>query len=220
MFIGHYAVGFAAKRVAPRVSLAWFIAGATLLDLLFPLFVLLGWENARFVPADTPFLRISLDNYPWSHSLLMAVVWSVGFALVCWAVTRARGAALLAGAAVASHWVLDFITHRPDLPLFPGGTARVGLGLWHSTAGTIVVEGLLFVAGVWLYARTTRARDAIGRWAFWSLVGLLALFYVANLFSTPPANPGAVAWFGLLFGWLLVAWAWWIDRHRQVRGEA
>ncbi|MGD0992317.1 MAG: hypothetical protein ABR998_07580 [Gemmatimonadales bacterium] len=100
-----------------------------------------------------------------------------------------------------------------------GGTARVGLGLWHSTAGTIVVEGLLFVAGVWLYARTTRARDGIGRWAFWSLVGLLALFYVANLFSTPPANPGAFAWFGLLFGWLLVAWAWWIDRHRQVRGE-
>lgn len=220
MFIGHYAVGFASKRVAPRVSLAWFIAGATLLDLLFPLFVLLGWENARFVPADTPFLRISLDNYPWSHSLLMAVVWSVGFALVCWAVTRARGAALVAGAAVFSHWVLDFITHRPDMPLYPGGAARVGLGLWYSTAGTIVVEGLLFVAGVWLYARTTRARDGIGRWALWSLAAILALFYVANLVGTPPANPGAFAWFGLLFGWLLVAWAWWIDKHRDVRSDS
>lgn len=219
MFIGHYAVGFAAKKIAPRTSLAWFVAGATLLDLLFPLFVLLGWENARFVPAETPFLRISLDNYPWTHSLLMAVVWSVAFALVCWALTRARGAALLAGAAVFSHWVLDFITHRPDMPLLPGGAARVGLGLWYSTAGTIVVEGLLFVAGVWLYARTTRARDRVGRWALWGLIAFLALSYVGSLFPSAPPNPAVYAWVGLVLGWLLVAWAWWIDRHRNVRSE-
>jgi membrane-bound metal-dependent hydrolase YbcI (DUF457 family) len=219
MFIGHYAVGFASKRVAPRVSLAWFIAGATLLDLLFPLFVLLGWEHARFVPAATPFLRISLDNYPWTHSLLMAVVWSVGFALVCWAVTRARGAALLAGAAVFSHWVLDFITHRPDMPLYPGGAARVGLGLWSSTAGTIVVEGLLFVAGVWLYARATRARDRVGSWALWGLVAFLALSYLGDLFSSARPDPAVFAWVGLLMGWLLVVWAWWVDRHREVRSE-
>ena len=219
MFIGHYAVGFASKRVATRVSLAWFIAGATLLDLLFPLFVVLGWENARFVPADTPFLRISLDNYPWTHSLLTAVVWSAGFALVCWAVTRARKAALLAGAAVFSHWVLDFITHRPDMPLFPGGAARVGLGLWYSTAGTIVVEGLLFVAGVWLYARATRARDRVGRWALWGLVAFLSLSYVGSLFQSAPPNPAVYAWVGLGLGWLLVAWAWLIDRHRDVIGD-
>ena len=219
MFIGHYAVGFASKRVAPRVSLAWFIAGATLLDLLFPLFVILGWENARFVPAETPFLRISLDNYPWTHSLLMAVVWSMGFALVCWAVTRARGAAFLAGAAVFSHWVLDFLTHRPDMPLLPGGTVRVGLGLWYSTAGTIVVEGLLFVAGVWLYVRATRARDGVGRWALWGLVAFLALSYLGDLFSPARPDPAVFAWVGLVLGWLLVAWAWWIDRHRDVRSE-
>jgi hypothetical protein len=219
VFIGHYAVGFASKKLAPRTSLAWFVAGATLLDLLFPLFVILGWERAHFVSASSVFLRISLDDYPWTHSLLMGAVWSVVFGLLCWAVTRARWAALVAGAVVFSHWVLDFLTHSPDLPLAPGGSARVGLGLWYSTAGTIAVEGLMFVAGVWIYAKTTRARDRAGRWALWGIVALLALSYAGNLFSSAPPNPTAFAWVGLVLGWLLVGWAWWIDKHRSVRGE-
>jgi membrane-bound metal-dependent hydrolase YbcI (DUF457 family) len=219
MFVGHYAVGFASKRVVPSVSLAWFVAGATLLDLLFPLFVILGWENARFVPATTPFLRISLDNYPWTHSLLMAVVWSVGFGALCWLVTRAREAALLAGAAVFSHWVLDFVTHSPDMPLLPGGSARVGLGLWYSTAGTIALEGLMFIAAVWIYAKATRARDGVGRWAWWGLVAFLALSYVGDLFSSARPDPAMFAWVGLVMGWLLVVWAWWVDRHREVRSK-
>ncbi|HVO33963.1 MAG TPA: hypothetical protein VMT21_00280 [Gemmatimonadales bacterium] len=219
MFIGHYAVGFASKKLVPGTSLAWFVAGATLLDLLFPLFVILGWEHARFVSAATPYLRISLDDYPWSHSLLMAVVWSVAFALLCWAVTRARDAALVAGAAVFSHWVLDLVTHSPDIPLLPGGTARVGLGLWYSTAGTIVVEGLMFVAGIWIYARVTRARDRVGQWALWGLVAFLALSYIGNLFSSARPDPTVFAWVGLVMGWLLVVWAWWVDAHREVRGE-
>lgn len=216
MFVGHYAVGFASKRLAPRVSLAWFVAAATLLDLLFPLFVLAGWESARFIPADTPFLRISLDDYPLSHSLLMAAVWGVLLAGVCWAVTRNRMAAGVVWVGVLSHWVLDFITHRPDMPLVPGGAARVGLGLWYSTAGTLVVEGVMFVAAVWLYARATRARDRVGRWAFWGLVAFLAISYVANLFSSAPPSPRAFAAFGAFFGWLMVVWAWWLDRHRDV----
>lgn len=220
MFIGHYAVGFASKRLAPKTSLAWFLAGATLLDLLFPLFVILGWEHARFVSAPTVFLRISLDDYPWTHSLLMAGVWSVAFGLLCWAVTRARGAALVAGAAVFSHWILDFITHSPDMPLLPGGSARVGLGLWYSAAGTIAVEGLMFVAGVWLYASATRARDGVGRWALWGFVVLLALMYVGDLLSPAPPNTTAFALVGLVLGWALVLWAAWIDRHRTVKGEA
>ncbi len=219
MYIGHYAVGFASKRVEPRVSLAWFVAGASLLDLLFPLFVLLGLERARFVPADTPFLRISLDNYPWTHSLAMAVVWSVAFGLLCRAVTRNPRAAWVAGAAVFSHWILDFLTHRPDMPLVPGLPERVGLGLWYSTAGTIVVEGALFIAGIWLYARTTQARDGIGRWAMWALVAFLALTYASNVVSTKEPDPRVLAWVGLVAGWLLVVWAGWVDRHRQVRGE-
>jgi membrane-bound metal-dependent hydrolase YbcI (DUF457 family) len=220
MFIGHYAVGLASKKLAPRASLAWFVAGATLLDLLFPLFVILGWERAHFVSASTGFLRISLDDYPWSHSLVMALVWSLAFGLLCRVVTRSRGAALLAGAAVFSHWVLDFATHSPDMPLWPGGTARVGLGLWRSTAGTVAVEGLMFVAGLWIYARLTQARDRVGRWALWALVAFLALSYASNLVATSEPDPAVFAWVGLVMGWVMVAWAWWIDAHRNVRGEA
>jgi membrane-bound metal-dependent hydrolase YbcI (DUF457 family) len=220
MFIGHYAVGFASKRFAPKVSLGWFIVGASLLDLLFPLFVILGWEIARFVPAETPFLRISLDHYPWTHSLAMAVVWSLGFGWLCRAVTRDGKAAIVAGLAVFSHWVLDFVTHRPDMPLVPGGSARLGLGLWYSTVATLAVEGLIYAAGIWMYATATRARDRIGTWAFWSLAVFLILSYVSQLFSPPPPNTSAFAWVGLVFGWLLAGWAWWGDRHRDVMSEA
>jgi len=219
MFIGHYAVGLAAKKLAPRTSLAWFVAAATLLDLLFPAFVILGWERAHFVRGETVFLRISLDDYPWTHSLLMALVWSALFALVCLLVTRVRRAAVVVGAAVFSHWVLDFLTHSADLPLWPGGTARVGLGLWYSTAGTIAVEGLMFVAAVWIYGALTQARDGVGRWALWGLVAFLALSYAGSILSSAPPNPTAFAWVGLVLGWLTVWWAWWIDAHREARSE-
>jgi len=219
MFIGHYAVGLASKKLAPRASLAWFVAGGTFLDLLFPLFVILGWERAHFVSAPTPFLRISLDSLPWTHSLLMAVVWSAAFGLLCRLVTRSRGTALVAAAAVFSHWVLDFLTHSPDLELLPGGATRVGLGLWYSTVGTLAVEGLMFVAGIWIYATMTRARDRVGRWALWGFVAFLALSYAGSLVATSEPEPRVFAWVGLVMGWLMVAWAWWIDAHRSVRGE-
>ena len=218
MFIGHYAVGFASKRVAPRVSLAWFVAGATLLDLLFPLFVLLGWENARFVPADTPFLRISLDNYPWTHSLLMAVVWSVGFALLCWAVTRARGAALVAGAAVFSHWVLDFITHRPDMPLLPG---RRGAG---RPRALVLDGGHDRGRGAAVRRRRLALREDDARPGRRRPLGVVGAGRLpgAVLRGGPRRHrrrrtPELFAWVGCVFGWLLVAWAWWIDKHRDVR---
>jgi len=217
MFIGHYAVGFASKRFAPRASLGTLIVAPILLDILFPIFLLAGWESARIVPAATPFLTISLDDYPWSHSLLAAAIWGVLFALGYWALSRDRRAALVIWIGVVSHWVLDFITHRPDMPLAPGGGARVGLGLWSSTVGTVVVEGLLFVAGIWLYARTTRAKDGRGKWALWSLVGFLALFYAADVFSPPPTDIKGFAWVALPLTALLVWWAWFADRHREVK---
>lgn len=215
MFIGHYAVGFASKRFAPRASLGVLIAAPILLDILFPIFFVAGWESARIVPAATPFLRVSLDDYPWSHSLLAALLWAVLFALVYWVLTRDRRTALVLWVGVMSHWVLDFITHRPDMPLAPGGAARLGLDLWSSTIGTVVVEGLLFVAGVWLYVRATRAKDRRGRWGLWGMVAFLALFYLADIFGPAPADLKGFAWVGLPLTVLLLAWAWWADRHRE-----
>jgi hypothetical protein len=115
---------------------------------------------------------------------------------------------------VVSHWVLDVITHRPDMPVYPGGPP-LGLGLWNSVAGTVLVEAVMFVAGVWLYATATRARNRAGRYGFWTLIAVLLLFYVGSLFSPPPPGRTALAVGGIIFGWLFVVWAWWGDRHRE-----
>jgi membrane-bound metal-dependent hydrolase YbcI (DUF457 family) len=212
MFIGHYAVGFAAKRAAPGASLGVLIAAAGLADLLFPVFTLAGWEQVRIEPGATavaPFAFI----YPLSHSLLTGVGWAVLFAALYWVWTRYMAGAVTIALAVVSHWLLDLVTHRPDLPLYPGGTTLAGLGLWNSVAGTVAVEGLLFVAGVWVYAAMTRPRDRTGRYAFWSFVALLVVLYAASLLGPSPPSMTAMAVVGLL-AWLFVFWAAWFDRHR------
>lgn len=214
MFIGHYAVAMVAKRAAPRASLGTLFAAASLADLLWPMFLLLGWEHAHTVPGPNPFLTLWLDSFPISHSLATLIVWGALFgALYRWR-TGDGGAAFVIGLVVVSHWVLDFVTHRPDMPLYPGGTP-VGLGLWSSVVGTLVVEGGMFLAGVWLYATATRARDRVGRYAFWGLIAFLVVSYVGSLYSPPPPTMFALAVGGIVFGWLFVGWAAWGDAHRD-----
>ena len=216
MFIGHFALGFAAKRIAPRSSLGTLLAAPELADILFPLFVVLGWEKASFATSSTPFLSIQLESISISHSLLTLIGWSILFALLYrWRTGYARGAAVVA-LLVLSHWVLDFVTHRPDMPLWPGGP-KVGLELWASVPGTLVVEGLLFVAGVALYAGATRARDAVGRFGLWGLVLLLLLLYVASLVGSPPPPGDVFALVGLGMALVLVGLGAWVDRHRELK---
>ena len=214
MFIGHYAVALAAKRAAPQTSLGTLFAAASLADLLWPVFVLMGWERVRITGGFNPFLNLTFDSYPISHSLLALLAWAALFALLYRARTGSARAALIVAALVVSHWVLDFVTHVPDMPLYPGGP-RVGLGLWTSVAGTVLVEVAMFGAGLWIYLRATRARDAVGRYGLGALMAFLILSYGASLFSPPPPTPTALGIGGLLFGWLFVWWAGWGDRHRD-----
>ena len=214
MFIGHYALGFAAKRLAPRTSLGTLFAAPTLADLLWPVFLLLGWEQARVVPGRNPFLNLWLDSIPVSHSLVALIAWGLLFGYLYRKRTGYARGALVVGLLVVSHWVLDVVTHRPDMPLYPG-SVTVGLGLWNSVAGTLLVEGAMFVAGVAIYAGVTRARDRIGRYGFWTLVVVLAGSYVSSLFAPPPQNMTALATFAIIFGWLFVLFGWWVDRHRD-----
>src|SRR5438034_2330989 len=109
--------------------------------------------------------------------------------------------------------MLDWITHRPDLPIAPGYPLKVGLGLWNSVPATLLVEGAMFAAGVWVYARGTRGRDRMGRINFRVYVIVLGSMYVGNAFSPPPPDPHTLAVFALGI-WLLPAWAVWVDRHR------
>ncbi len=217
MFIGHFAVGFASKRAAPRASLGVLMAAPLFLDLLWPIFLIAGVESVRIEPGNTAVTPLDLHDYPWSHSLATSLAWSAVFAAAFWAATRyARGAVVLA-VGVFSHFVLDFVTHRPDMPLYPGSPISVGLGLWNSRPATLAVELALFVVGVAIYARTTRAINRRGAVALWTLVGFLLLFYAANMFGPPPPSVDVIKYGGLT-GWLFVPWAWWIDRNRVTRG--
>lgn len=216
MFIGHFAVGFASKRVAPRTSVALLIAAALFADILWPLFLLLGWEHVRIDPTATRFSPLDLYDYPWSHSLLALLTWATAFAFIYWRVTKYRPGAAMIWVGVLSHWVLDWITHRPDMPLAPG-SARFGLGLWNSIAGTMVIELAMFAAGILLYLRATRACDRIGKYAFLAYIVLLIGIYVADPFSSPPDSVRELMWTGIIAECILLPWAWWFDGHREPR---
>lgn len=220
MFIGHFGAALAAKRAAPRVPLGFLILASTWIDLIWPIFLLLGIEQVRIAPGDTAFTPLEFTHYPYTHSLLYVVGWGMLLAGI-YVILRRRGIArrllVFEGAVIAalvvSHWVLDWLTHRPDLPLYPEGP-RAGLGLWNSVPATIVIEGLIFLIGVILYARLTRPLDRIGRWSFLGFVAFAAVIYIANITGPPPPSAEAIGWVGLA-AWLFPVWGWWIERHRR-----
>jgi hypothetical protein len=214
MFIGHFGVGFAAKKAAPATSLGALFAACQLADLLWPTFLLLGYERVLVQPGVTRFTPLDFVSYPYSHSLLALCGWGVGFGAIYYAIRRSRvSAAVTIALLVVSHWLLDWATHRPDLPLTPNGVDRLGLGLWNSVPGTLAVELTIFVAGLWLYLGETTPRDRIGSIGLWALVAFLIVVYAGSAFGPPPPTATAVAWSAQAM-WLLVAWGYWIDSHR------
>ncbi len=212
MFIGHAAVALAAKPLAPRINLGLALVAAYWVDLVWPVFLLAGIEQVKIDPGNTAFTPLDFVHYPWTHSLAAAIAWSVLFSLAT--IKLGKREALILGLLVFSHWVLDAISHRPDLPLWPGGETMLGLGLWNSVAATITVECAMFAAGVALYVRSTAPRDRVGTFAFWGLIGFLLLAYFGNAFGPPPPNVSAIAIIGIVSGPVLGLWAWRADRHR------
>jgi membrane-bound metal-dependent hydrolase YbcI (DUF457 family) len=215
MFIGHFAVGLAAKRLNSQVSLGLLLAAPLLLDLLWPVFLLSGLETVRIDPGNTAVTPLDLHDYPYSHSLVMALVWSLVFGAVIGHFYQSIRVSLVGGALVFSHWVLDYVTHRPDMPLYPGSKTYVGLGLWNSLAGTLLVELALFAGGIAVYAKATRPKDKQGNLGFWSLMATLLALYFAAIFGPPPPDvPSLIG--GSLAIVALLGWAFWADRHREV----
>lgn len=217
MFIGHYAVAFAAKKVAPKTSLGQLFLAVQFLDLLWPIFLLLGIEHVRIDPGNTAFTPLDFYDYPISHSLLTAIGWSLLLGVIYFLRCGEKKAAWILGLGVFSHWVLDFITHRPDLPLAPGLEIYAGLGLWNSVAATVLVESILFVAALILYLRTTAALDRTGVYAFWAFIIFTVVIYVGNVMSRQQPPSETALMIGGLSQWLIIPWAYWIDRHRGVK---
>lgn len=213
MFIGHYALAYGAKRIAPRPSLGWLFAAGQWPDLVWPIFSLIGMEHFRVAPGDTAFAPLAFEYYPWSHSILMALVWAAALALFYLARRGDRRGAWIIAALVTSHWVLDWITHRPDMPLSPSNDHRFGLGLWNNVPLTITVEVLPYFAAVTLYHVTTRPIDRVGRFGSLALAAGLLAIYLASAFSPPPPNTTVVSVSALAL-WILLPTATRIDRRR------
>ena len=213
MFISHFAVGLSAKAARPTVSLGILFLAAQLLDLLWPTFLLLGIETVEIKPGISVVTPLDFTSYPISHSLVMAIVWGVLFGTIYWMIRKNMVDSFILLLGVVSHWILDWMVHIPVLPLYPGNSPKVGLGLWNSLLGTQLVEGILFTMGIFFYLRSTRAKDKKGVFSFWSLIVFLLVIHVTNLFGPPPPDAKAIAWVGQA-QWLIVAWGFWIDRNR------
>lgn len=211
MFIGHFAAGFASKKISNSLSLALAFIAVQFLDLLWPILVLLGIEKVRIEEGITKLTPLDFTYYPYSHSLLMVIVWSLLFGLIYYLVTKNRQNSFILGVLVLSHWFLDLLVHRPDLPLSPFSDLKVGFGMWNYPFMGIIIEFGLFFAGVYFYYTSKKPKKKI---AFWSLIGFFMIIQVLNFFGPPPPDVNSIAWGGNMM-WLFVIWAWWIEREKK-----
>jgi len=219
MFIGHFALAFGAKRAAPTVSLGMLFLACQFADLLWPTLLVLGVERVEIEPGNTLMTPLNFVSYPYSHSLVMLLIWSALFALIYRLVKGSAARAMLTIAAlVFSHYVLDVITHRPDMPITISGATKIGLGLWNHPGPALAVESAMFIIGTAIYSSVTRAKDRAGKIGFYALIVVLVAFYFAALYSPPPPSTSAIAGAGHLM-WLFVVWAYWVDRHRVTIGH-
>jgi hypothetical protein len=215
MFIGHFGVGFGAKAAARNVSLGTLLLAAQFLDLLWPTLLLLGVETVEIRPGATVLTPLDFTSYPISHSLVMVLLWGLLFMMIYRLISKKSAAAIVVGLLVVSHWLLDLLVHRPDLPLYPGDSPHVGLGLWNMPVEAHILEGLIFGVGLFFYLRTTRSKNPVGRWSMWGLVVFLVGIHISNMIGPPPPSVTAVAWVSQL-QWLIVLWGYWVDRNRRV----
>ena len=215
MFIGHFGVGFGAKAAARNVSLGTLLLAAQFLDLLWPTLLLLGVETVEIRPGATVLTPLDFTSYPISHSLVMVLLWGLLFMMIYRLISKKSAAAIVVGLLVVSPWLLDLFVHRPDLPLYPGDSPHVGLGLWNMPVEAHILEGLIFGVGLFFYLRTTRSKNPVGRWSMWGLVVFLVGIHISNMIGPPPPSVTAVAWVSQL-QWLIVLWGYWVDRNRRV----
>ena len=219
MFIGHYALAFGAKKCAPQVSLGILFLASQLADIIWPNLVLLGLEVVEVDPGNTVMMPLNFLYYPYSHSLIMLIIWSALFASLYLFFTHSgKKVAIVIAMLVLSHWVLDLVTHRPDMPITLNDPSPLGFGLWNFPIFAVPLELLMFGVGVWLYTHQTMAINRQGSIGFWALVVFLLVVYVANLLGPPPPSSTVAAW-SVQALWLLIAWGFWVDRNRVIRSQ-
>ena len=216
MFIGHFGVGLAAKKAAAKPSLGTLFFASQFIDLLWPFFLIFGIEKVKIDPGNTAVTPLDFIHYPYSHSLIAVLIWALIFGAIYFVIKKDLKTSVWLGVLVLSHWILDFITHRPDLPLhFGSNSPMAGLGLWNSVIATILIEGGIFILGVYLFIKTTKAKNKTGFYSFWSLIIFLILMYILNLIGPPPESVDAIGYVGLS-QWFIIGWGYWIGKNRIV----
>ncbi|HYF38221.1 MAG TPA: hypothetical protein VD930_00940 [Gemmatimonadales bacterium] len=218
MFLGHYGVALALKRAEPKVSLGTLFLSVQLADLLWGVFLLLGWERARIIPGYTPVTPLEFLYYPISHSLIAAILWGVAAAALYYSwptrdTARHWQAAALVGFAVFSHYPLDVLVHVPDLPLAGEDSPRFGLGLWNYPAATMAAELLVLLAGLAVYVRFRSHRHPVRATRLALTVILLVGTYIASRYGPIPPNMTTVAVSDIVFIVAMAALAAWADRR-------
>ncbi len=224
MFLGHYGVALALKRAEPKLSLGTLFVAVQLPDLLWGIFLLLGWEQARIVPGHTAVTPLEFLNYPISHSLVGALAWSFVAAALYYSwptrdTSRHWQAAAMVGLAVFSHYPLDVLMHIPDLPLSGGSSVKLGLGLWNNPVATLIAEALVFGAGLAIYITRRSNRHPVRLSRLLIVVLLLVGVYVASLLGPVPSSMTVVAVSDIVFLVVIAALAAWADRrasHREL----
>lgn len=210
MFVGHFAAGVTGKAVENTVPLWVWIGASQLLDLGWAILIMTGVEKLRVVPGQ-PGNPLDLYYMPWTHSLPAALLWALAAAFIAWRGFGASGrAALLLGLVVISHWLLDLIVHRPDLPLgFLG--PKLGLGMWNWPLPEMALEmGLLALSGgLWIAVRKDRGQPAGPALGFVALLSVLQVVSMISGETQGPVQMGALALFG--FG-VAMGGAWIVDR--------
>ena len=217
MLVGHFAVGFAAKRIEPQLSLGTTVLASMLPDLVWSICMVAGIEHVEFKKAIGAGNYFVASDIALSHSLLMDAIWAALLALAYFRLRRNLRGAWVLFAVVLSHWVLDVVAHRPDMPLAPGIHTLLGLGLWTSIPATLVVEGGMWLAAIVVYVHATRPGSWAGTYVFWIVVVLLALLWYNNIAGPPPPNPSAAGISSLIFFSLTIAWSYWMNRLRPAR---
>lgn len=215
MFVGHYGAAFAAKRLAPKTSLGTMVLATLFADLLGWTLVVTGFEHFAIRPGITATNPLDLYDYPISHSLATDALWGVLLAGAYYLVRKYWRGSVVIFVLVLSHWFLDFIAHRADLPLAPGIHKYYGLGLYNSRPGMIAVEGLIWFGGIAIYLLATRSRKRVGTYVFWVGAAVVTWVWFVSLKGAPP--PGTIIQAGissLLFMIVTVVWAYWVDHLR------
>jgi membrane-bound metal-dependent hydrolase YbcI (DUF457 family) len=215
MFIGHYAPAFAAKSAEDSIPLWLLFLAVQFVDLLWSVFVMLGIEKAQIVPGITATNPLDLYYMPYTHSLVAAIGWSVVVGIGIRLVPRFRNwrASLLIGAMVLSHWFLDLLVHRPDLPLYDN-TAKVGLGLWNYPVPAFLLEAGLLAGGMWLYFRSTRALSPGGRYGMIVFAVLMLAIQLSVFFGPPPPSEKIAAAMALFSYISFCAVIYWLEKKR------